>query len=105
MSDRISATEGALARGAEAVSGTHLNIHESTHRVRSELEELAAHWSGDAAQSYSALVNEWTAGADKLNSVLVRLEDALRTTATAQAASEDDHRTTIGGLNALLGGE
>ncbi|MFG6402280.1 MULTISPECIES: WXG100 family type VII secretion target [unclassified Microbacterium] len=105
MSERISATEGALARGAEAVSGTHVTIHDSTRRVLDELDELSGHWSGEAAQSYSQLVSEWAAGADKLNTVLVRLEEALRATERAQAANEQEHRATIGGLGALLGGE
>lgn len=105
MNDRISAAEGALARGAQAVSGAHLDISDSTQRVLNELDELSAHWVGSASSSYTQLVNEWTAGAQKLNSVLVHLEDALRGTAADQAAVEDSHRSTIGGLGALLGGE
>jgi WXG100 family type VII secretion target len=105
MSERISATEGALARGAEAVSGAHAAIHDSTRRVLSELDDLAAQWSGDAAKSYGNLVTQWSADADKLNTVLVHLEEALRSTEAAQAAVEQEHGTTIGGLNALLGGQ
>lgn len=105
MNERISATEGALARGAEVVSATHADIHDSTRRVLSELDELAGHWSGDASQSYAQLVTEWAAGADKLNTVLVRLEEALRATESAQASLEQQHGTTISGLGALLGGQ
>lgn len=105
MNDRISAVEGALARGAEAVSGTHLDIRDSTRRVLTELEDLRAHWAGDAAGSYAQLVSEWSAGADRLNTVLVGLESALRETDRDQQATEEHHRTTIGGLSALLGGE
>jgi hypothetical protein len=50
-------------------------------------------------------VTEWAAGADKLNTVLVRLEEALRATENAQAAVEQQHGTTISGLGALLGGQ
>ena len=105
MSDRISAVEGALARGAQVVSGAHADIHDSTARVLAELDELAAHWAGDAAQSYSQLVSDWSAGAHKLNAVLVQLEAALRATDHDQQANEEQHRSTIGGLGALLGGE
>lgn len=105
MSERISATEGALARGAQAVSGAHADIHDSTRRVLSELDELRGHWAGDASHSYSQLVSEWAAGAEKLNAVLVQLQQALVATARDQAATEENHRTTIGGLGALLGGQ
>jgi WXG100 family type VII secretion target len=105
MNDRISAEEGALARGAQAVAGAHLDIADSTQRVLSELDELRAHWVGPAAGSYTQLVNDWTAGARKLNDVLVHLEDALRGTAADQAAVEERHGSTISGLGALLGGE
>jgi WXG100 family type VII secretion target len=105
MTDRIRAVEGALARGAEAVSGAHSDIHASVRRVLTELDELRAHWTGDAAGSYGVLVSEWSAGADKLNAVLVHLEQALRATASDQAAVEEQHQSTIGGLGALLGGE
>jgi WXG100 family type VII secretion target len=105
MNDRISAVEGSLARGADAVSGAHLDIHASTRRVMAELDELRAHWSGDAAGSYSQLVNQWSAGADRINNELVRLESALRETDRDQQAAEQQHQTTIGGLSAMLGGE
>ncbi|MFN3950652.1 WXG100 family type VII secretion target [Microbacterium sp.] len=105
MSDRISAEEGALVRGAEVVMGAHADIGDSTRRVLAELDELAGNWSGDAATSYGVLVNEWTAGANRLNDVLVTLSSALRATANDQEAVEEQHRTTIQGLGSMLGGE
>jgi WXG100 family type VII secretion target len=105
MSERISAEEGALARGAQAVAGAHADILGSTRRVLAELDDLGATWLGDAAASYAALVTDWTAGADRLNAVLVELEGALQGTARDQEAAEETHQTTIGGLGALLGGE
>ncbi len=105
MSNRISATEGALARGANVVSAAHVDIQDSVGRVLAELDELRGHWSGDAAASYTHLVGEWSVGAVKLNAVLVQLAEALRATDQAQQALEQQHSSTIGGLGALLGGE
>ncbi|WP_159501991.1 WXG100 family type VII secretion target [Microbacterium sp. 18062] len=105
MSEQISATEGALLRGAEAVSGAHLDITDSTRRVQAELDQIQAIWSGDASRSYADLVNTWTTGARRINDTLVHLEEALRRTERDQAAIEDQHRSTIGGLGALMGGE
>lgn len=105
MSDRISIGEGALARGAQAAAGAHIDIYDSTRRVLDELDELSANWTGDAAVSYAALVTEWSHGADKLNLVLTQLENALRATDRDQQATEEQHGKTIGGLSAILGGE
>ncbi|MBA8815029.1 WXG100 family type VII secretion target [Microbacterium halimionae] len=105
MSEQISAQEGALVRGAEAVSGAHLDIADSTNRVRSELDQIQAIWSGDAARAYGEMVNTWTAGAARINLTLVRLEEALRLTHRDQSALEENHQTTIGGLGAMMGSE
>jgi WXG100 family type VII secretion target len=105
MSGKISATEGALLRGAEAVSGAHADISDSTTRVRNELEELQALWSGDAAKAYTEMMTTWTTGAARINQTLVRLEEALRHTHNDQVAVEESHQQTITGLGAIMGGE
>lgn len=105
MSEQISATEGALLRGAEAVSGTHLDITDATKRVQAELEQIQAIWAGDAARSYTEMMNSWTAGAHSINQTLVHLEEALRRTHTDQNALEEQHQSTIGGLGAMMGGQ
>lgn len=105
MSDRISAVEGALVRGANVVSGAHIDIQDSVRRVLDELDDLGGHWSGDAAAAYAGLVGDWSAGAAKLNTILVELAQALRATDQDQRALEQQHGSTIGGLQALLGGD
>ena len=105
MSEQISATEGALLRGAEAVSGTHLDITDATKRVQAELEQIQAIWQGDAARSYTEMMNSWTAGAHRINQTLVHLEEALRHTHNDQNALEEQHQSTIGGLGAMMGGQ
>lgn len=105
MSEQISATEGALLRGAEAVSGTHLDITDATKRVQAELEQIQSIWQGDAAKSYTDMMNNWTAGAHRINQTLVHLEEALRSTHSDQNALEEQHQSTIGGLGAMMGGQ
>jgi WXG100 family type VII secretion target len=104
MSGQISAEEGALARGAEAVSATHLDIADSTRRVQAELDQIQSIWQGEASQSYAQLVATWTSGANRINQTLVHLEEALRSTERSQAALEEQHQSTIGGLGAMMGG-
>ncbi|KAA9132164.1 WXG100 family type VII secretion target [Microbacterium caowuchunii] len=105
MSKEISAAEGALRRGAEAVAGAHIDIADSTRRVQAELDQILSIWTGDAARSYSEMMQTWTIGANRINATLVHLETALRQTERDQSALEDQHRSTIGGLGAMMGGE
>jgi WXG100 family type VII secretion target len=105
MSDQISATEGALLRGAEAVSGTHLDIIDATRRVQAELEQIQSIWQGDASRSYTEMMNTWTAGAHRINQTLIHLEEALRSTHRDQTALEEQHQSTISGLGSMMGGQ
>ena len=103
MADVISAEEGALKRGAEAVNTAKSGIDEQVKKVRTELDQVAGFWTGAAAGSYTQLLGRWNDETTKLNQVLVELEDALRGTERDQAASEESHQQTISGLSSILG--
>ncbi|HAN25385.1 MAG: WXG100 family type VII secretion target [Microbacterium sp.] len=104
MTGSISATEGALRRGAEAVSGARADIVDSIGRVRGELDQLSAYWQGGAATAFQSLVSTWSADAQRLTAVLVEFDGALRGTERDQAATEDAHQQTISGLGTMMGG-
>lgn len=102
MAQNISAEEGALRQGAEAVSTAKGNIQKQISNVRGEIEQLRGFWTGAAANSFTQLLGSWDTKANKLNDVLVTLEDALRGTEREQAASEDSHQQTISGLGSMM---
>ncbi|MDR1186814.1 MAG: WXG100 family type VII secretion target [Bifidobacteriaceae bacterium] len=88
---QISVLEGALRRGAEAV-------HDAKERTDSELrgigglvEELRGYWTGPAALAYTNMQNQFTEHSQKLNNVLLQLEDKLRATDRSQQATEAEH--------------
>jgi WXG100 family type VII secretion target len=103
MADRISAEEGALARGAQAVNEAKSGIDQQVKFVRGEIEQVAGFWTGAAAGSFTQLMTRWDEETRKLNNVLVTLEDALRGTERDQAATEDSHQQTIAGLGSMMG--
>ncbi len=104
MAQVISAEEGALRQGAEAVNTAKGNIDKQISTVRGEIEQLRGYWTGAAASSFTVLLNNWDAQAKKLNDVLITLEDALRGTEKDQAASEESHQQTIAGLGSMMNG-
>ena len=101
MADVISAEEGALRRGAQAVRETKSGIDQQTKKVRGEIEQLRGFWTGAAAASFTTLMSRWDEQARQLNEVLVTLEDALAGTERDQA--EEAHQQTISGLGSMMG--
>ena len=102
MAQVISAEEGALRRGAQAVHEAKSGIDQQVKNVRGEIEQLRGYWSGGAALSFTGLMNRWEEQATKLNEVLVTLEDALSGTEKDQAASEEQHQAAISGLGSMM---
>jgi WXG100 family type VII secretion target len=104
MADVISAEEGALRRGAQAVGEAKSGIDRQVQNVRGEIEQLSGYWSGSAAGAFTALMNSWDEQARKLNNVLITLEDALAGTEKDQASGEEQHQSTISGLSSMMSG-
>jgi WXG100 family type VII secretion target len=102
MAEVISAEEGALRRGAQAVHEAKAGIDTQVKNVRSEIEQLRGFWTGAAAASFTGLMARWEEQATKLNNVLVTLESALSDTEKDQAASEEQHQQAISGLGSLM---
>lgn len=104
LAQTISAEEGALRRGQQAVSEAKAGIDQRTKQVRGEIEQLRGYWSGSAALSFTQLMARWDAETVKLNNVLIELENSLRGTEQDQAATEQEHQQAISGLGAMMGG-
>lgn len=104
LAQTISAEEGALRRGQQAVAEAKSGIDQRTKQVRSEIEQLRGFWTGSAALSFTQLMARWDAETVKLNNVLIELETALRGTEQDQAATEQEHQSAISGLGAMMGG-
>lgn len=103
MADKISAEEGALRAGAQAVGSAKAGIDGQVKKVRGEIEQVRGFWTGAAANSYTQLMNRWDEETRKLNEILVTLEAALSDTEKDQAATEESHQSTIGGLGSMMG--
>lgn len=104
MAQTISAEEGALRRGQQAVAEAKSGIDQRTKQVRGEIEQLRGFWTGAAAGSFTQLMTRWDQETVKLNNVLIELEAALRSTETDQAQTEESHQQAISGLGAMMGG-
>lgn len=105
MAEVISAEEGALRKGQQAVAEAKAGIDQRTKKVRGEIEQLGGFWKGAAAISFTQLMQRWDAETVNLNNVLIELENALRGTEQDQAATEESHQQSISGLGAMMGSQ
>ncbi|MDA4895851.1 MULTISPECIES: WXG100 family type VII secretion target [Microbacterium] len=104
MAEVISAEEGALRKGAQAVNTAKAGIDQQVKKVRGEIEQVRGYWTGGASDSFQGLMNQWDQKTRQLNEVLVTLEEALAGTERDQAATEEQHRSTISGLGSMMSG-
>lgn len=102
MAQVISAEEGALRKGAQAVNSAKAGIDQQVKTVRGEIEQVRGYWSGSASGAFTQLLGTWDQQVTKLNDVLVTLEAALAGTEKDQAATEDDHESVIKNLGSMM---
>jgi WXG100 family type VII secretion target len=100
--ERIAAQQGALKAGQEAVRSAKESIDGKMKVISGDIQQLASFWSGTAAQAFTTLMTQWGEETRKLNSVLVVLEDSLKSTEVAQAAIEEEHNSAAQNLVAQL---
>ncbi|QIM19347.1 WXG100 family type VII secretion target [Leucobacter coleopterorum] len=104
MANTISAEEGALRKGQQAVADAKQGIDAQTKAVRNKIQEMSGYWKGAAAGAFTQLMNSWDTETVKLNNVLIELERSMKDTETDQAQTEDSHQQAIRNLGAMMSG-
>ena len=99
----ISAEEGALRKGADAVRDARGAIASRKRQVADEVL-AASYWKGKAADDFQALMRNWDEKAEGLLKTLDGLETALRGSESDQVAQEDEVSSSVGNLAAGMSG-
>ena len=102
MADHISAEAGALKAGQEAVADARAGIDAEIKRVRSEIEQMGAYWTGDAANAFTNMVNAWDEKTTSINNQLIQLERSLRSTEQVQERTEQEHQQSVSKIASML---
>jgi WXG100 family type VII secretion target len=104
LAETISAEEGALKTGQEAVRDAKVGIDNQAKKVHDQILQLSGYWKGSAASSFTNMMTRWDEEARKLNDVLITLENSLLETERDQAETEIAHDEAIKGLDAMMSG-
>lgn len=102
MSGNISAGEGSLVAGANAVKETHNTLKARMTAIRGTVEEARGSWDGPSAKRFEELSTAWNEEVAKLNRTLDVLEAALRKTDQDQERDEEDSISEIGGIASVM---
>ena len=102
MTGNISAEEGAIAAGAQAVVEAKGAIDGRRRDIQNDVSAVRPRWTGAAANSYYRLMDSWDEKANRINKILIELEANLKATAGDQAATEDDHQQNVSRMAGLL---
>lgn len=103
MAGNISAGEGALIAGANAVVDTRTTLDARTKAIRGTIEETRGTWDGAAARRFEELSRAWDEEVRKLNITLDTLEANLRKTDQDQARDEEDAVATSTKISSMMG--
>ncbi len=103
MAEEISAEDGALQKGIEAVGVAHQTILKNSQDVNNAVLGSKS-WEGPAATDFRNLMVRWDEKADNLLTVLARLNDSLGGTKQLQAENEETSQSTISGLGSAMSG-
>lgn len=104
MAGTISAEEGALKKGQDAVREAKAGIDREAKKVHNQILQLSGYWKGSAAGAFTNMMTRWDEEARKLNDVLITLEQSLSETERDQAETEIQHQESISGLGAMMSG-
>jgi uncharacterized protein YukE len=103
MAEVISAEEGALRRGREAVTAARDAIEGKNREVADAVAGTSS-WKGAAARDFQNLMVQWQDKSKSLLTVLDGLNVALGGAETDQAQQEETSQTTITGLGSAMSG-
>lgn len=103
MADLISAEDGALRQGANAVASAHAAITQKRNTVNESVHSSGS-WDSPAGKDFIRLMDSWHEKAGDLLTTLARLEEALGGAEKDQAANEDQSQQTISGLGSAMSG-
>ncbi|MDQ1531578.1 MAG: hypothetical protein QOE37_1683 [Microbacteriaceae bacterium] len=75
---RYTVDSDAVAAAASAITGTVARLQGEAGSLHSQLEQLQGTWTGQAAQAFQAIVQQWRTTQTNLEQVLASIDRALR---------------------------
>ncbi|WP_375500229.1 WXG100 family type VII secretion target [uncultured Jatrophihabitans sp.] len=97
-------SQEAMAAGATKVENAATEIQGHIGALRSEVETMMGGWRGEAASSFMQVHEAFESQANKINTALRRMHEALLATHKTYGSQESNQTQTLTGLAGQING-
>jgi WXG100 family type VII secretion target len=104
MANAVSASEGAILRGAEATRAAREELANRIQTVGSHVDSLGSNFQGLAANSFRQLMVRWNEDSRRINNALETFEANLRKQSANLDQGESDQAQMYAQVASRLGG-
>lgn len=103
MTGEISAVDGALRRGADAVASGRTALRGELTGLENRLMGIGSHWQGQGAAAFGSVMQRWREDARRIVDALTEFETILLASQASYTASDEAQRSVFGRLQSRLG--
>ncbi|WP_146954899.1 WXG100 family type VII secretion target [Cellulomonas soli] len=103
MAGEVSAADGALKAGADAVSAGRADLQRELASLEGKLSGLGAQWQGQGAVAFTSLMTRWREDASKIVAALNEFEANLLSSQSTYTAADDTQSSSFSRLSGRLG--
>ena len=103
MAAEVSAADGALKAGADAVAASRAELQRELSVLEGKLAGIGSAWQGQGAVAFTTLMTRWREDANKIISALNEFESNLVSSQSTYTAADDAQSSTMRNLTSRLG--
>ncbi|WP_149203950.1 WXG100 family type VII secretion target [Actinotalea subterranea] len=103
MAGEVSAADGALKAGADAVAQSRSELQRELGVLEGRLAGIGSSWTGQGATAFITLMGRWREDANKIVSALNEFEANLISSQTTYTATDDAQSSAMRNLTSRLG--
>lgn len=102
MAGSFATSQEAMAAGAAHVDEATQLVQGQIGSLRNEVETMLGGWGGNAASAFGGLHQNFESQANKINSALIAMQEALVSTRTTYVNQEEQEASSISSLSGQI---
>lgn len=95
-------SQDAMAAGASQVDDAAQQVQGQIGALRNEVETMMGGWGGSASTAFTTLHTNFESQANRINTALRQMQEALVSTRTTYANQEEQEAAAIGNLSGQI---
>lgn len=103
MAGEVSAADGALKAGANAVAQSRAELRRELDVLEGKLAGIGSAWKGQGAVAFTALMARWREDAKRIIEALNEFEANLNSSQSTYTAADESQSSAMSALSARLG--